>query len=120
MGLIPRPRWARYRTVLSSLACKQRGRKFKRRRLRFCIKGRFRQRVPAGFSPVTLLDNPPAEAAYVIRENFGPLRAVIKYRDLDEAVRLAPYGLEASVWGTDPEAPDTVARRLDAGMAWIN
>jgi succinate-semialdehyde dehydrogenase / glutarate-semialdehyde dehydrogenase len=45
---------------------------------------------------VTLLDNPPAEAAYVIRENVGPLRAVIKYQDFDEAVRLAngtPYGL---------------------------
>src|SRR5277367_3209548 len=57
------------------------------------------------FFPVTLLDNPPAEAAYVIRENFGPLRAVIKYQDLDEAVRLAngtPYGLGASVWGKDP------------------
>jgi acyl-CoA reductase-like NAD-dependent aldehyde dehydrogenase len=75
------------------------------------------------FFPVTLLDNPPAEAAYVIRENFGPLRAVMKYRDLDEAVRLAngtPYGLGASVWGTDPELLDAVARRLDAGMVWIN
>jgi acyl-CoA reductase-like NAD-dependent aldehyde dehydrogenase len=49
--------------------------------------------------PVTLLDNPPAEAAYVIQENFGPLREVIKSQDLDEAVRLAngtPYGLGAS------------------------
>jgi acyl-CoA reductase-like NAD-dependent aldehyde dehydrogenase len=75
------------------------------------------------FFPVTLLDNPPAEAAYVIRENFGPLRAVFKYRNLDEAVRLAngtPYGLGASVWGTDPESLDAVARRLDAGMVWIN
>jgi len=80
--------------------------------------------VKAGlFFPVTLLDNPPAEAAYVIRENFGPLRAVIKYKDLDEAVRLAngtAYGLGASVWGTDPELLDAVARRLDAGMVWIN
>jgi acyl-CoA reductase-like NAD-dependent aldehyde dehydrogenase len=70
------------------------------------------------FFPVTLLDNPPAEAAYVIRENFGPLRAVIKYKDLDEAVRLAngtPYGLGASVWGTDPELLDAVARRLMPG-----
>src|SRR6201987_873753 len=75
------------------------------------------------FFPVTLLDNPPADAAYVIRENFGPLRAVIKYKNLDEAVRLAngtPYGLGASVWGTDPELLDAVARRLDAGMVWIN
>ena len=75
------------------------------------------------FFPVTLLDNPPAEAAYVIQENFGPLRAVIKYQDLDEAVRLAnatPYGLGASVWGTDPESLEAVARRLDAGTVWIN
>jgi acyl-CoA reductase-like NAD-dependent aldehyde dehydrogenase len=75
------------------------------------------------FFPVTLLDNPPAEAAYVMRENFGPLRAVIKYQDLNEAVRLAngtPYGLGASVWGSDPELLDAVARRLDAGMVWIN
>jgi acyl-CoA reductase-like NAD-dependent aldehyde dehydrogenase len=75
------------------------------------------------FFPVTLLDDPPAEAAYVTRENFGPLRAVIKYRDLDEAIRLAngtSYGLGASVWGTDPESLDAVARRLDAGTVWIN
>ena len=75
------------------------------------------------FFPVTLLDNPPAEAAYLIRENFGPLRAIIKYKDLDEAVRLAngtPYGLGASVWGKDPELLDSVARRLDAGTVWIN
>src|SRR5580704_8913339 len=67
--------------------------------------------------------NPPAEAAYIIRENFGPLRAVFKYQDLNEAVRLAngtPYGLGASVWGTDPESLDAVARRLDAGTVWIN
>ena len=46
-----------------------------------------------------------------------------KYQDLDEAVRLAngtPYGLGASVWGTDPESLDAVARRLDAGTVWIN
>jgi acyl-CoA reductase-like NAD-dependent aldehyde dehydrogenase len=75
------------------------------------------------FFPVTLLDNPPAEAAYITREIFGTLRSVIEYRDLDEAVRLAngtPYGLGASVWGTDPELLDAVARRLDAGTVWIN
>src|SRR5260370_21765295 len=32
------------------------------------------------FFPVTLLDNPPAEATYVIRKIRGPLRARIKYR----------------------------------------
>src|SRR6201987_3243595 len=75
------------------------------------------------FFPVPPLDNPPPQPAYGMRENFGPLRAVIKYRDLDQAVRLAngtPYGLGASVWGTDPESLDAVARRLDAGTVWIN
>lgn len=75
------------------------------------------------FFPVTLLDNPPAEAAYVVQENFGPLRTVIKYTDIDEAVRLAngtQYGLGASVWGTDPELLEAIARRLDAGTVWIN
>jgi acyl-CoA reductase-like NAD-dependent aldehyde dehydrogenase len=87
----------------------------------------YQGRVPsegAGlFFSVILLDNPPAEAAYIMRENFGPLRAVIKYQDLDDAVRLAnetAYGLGASVWGTDPEKLDAVARRLDAGTVWIN
>jgi acyl-CoA reductase-like NAD-dependent aldehyde dehydrogenase len=87
------------------------------------FQGEFPSEGAGLFFPVTLLDNPPAEATYVIRENFGPLRAVIKYQDLDEAVRLAngtPYGLGASVWGTDPESLDAVARQLDAGTVWIN
>src|SRR5260370_31056410 len=55
------------------------------------------------FFPVTLLDNPPPEAAYVMQENFGPLRAVITYQDLDEAGRPAngtPDSLGASPCGT--------------------
>jgi hypothetical protein len=51
------------------------------------------------------------------------LRAVFKYQDLDEAIRLAngtPYGLGASVWCKDPELLNAVARRLDAGTVWIN
>jgi acyl-CoA reductase-like NAD-dependent aldehyde dehydrogenase len=75
------------------------------------------------FFPITLLDNPPADAPYVQRENFGPLRAIMKYDDVNEAVRLAngtSYGLGASVWGKDPSALMSVARRLDAGTVWIN
>lgn len=75
------------------------------------------------FFPVTLLDNPPADAEFVLQENFGPLRSVIKYSDVDEAVRLAngtSYGLGASVWGTDTEMLASVARRLDAGTVWVN
>jgi acyl-CoA reductase-like NAD-dependent aldehyde dehydrogenase len=38
----------------------------------------------------------------------------------NQPAALTPYGLGASVWGSDPEPLDAVARRLDAGMVWIN
>lgn len=75
------------------------------------------------FFPVILLDDPPADAPYVVRENFGPIRAVFRYEDLDDAIRMAnatPYGLGASVWGNDEKQLLSVARQLDAGTVWIN
>jgi acyl-CoA reductase-like NAD-dependent aldehyde dehydrogenase len=65
----------------------------------------------------------PSQSRACAKKKLGPLRAVIKYQNLNEAVRLAnatPYGLGASVWGTDPESLNAVARRLDAGTVWIN
>lgn len=56
-------------------------------------------------------------------ETFGPVMPVMAYRDLDEAIRLAndtDYGLSAAVLGTDLEACDAVARRLNAGAVSIN
>jgi acyl-CoA reductase-like NAD-dependent aldehyde dehydrogenase len=83
---------------------------------------------PAGdkalFFPITILDNPPYDAPYVSQENFGPLRSIIRYRTIDEAIRKAndtPYGLGASVWGRNPgHAGRGRARQLEAGTVWIN
>ncbi len=87
----------------------------------------FRGESPAGdeglFFPITILDNPRCDAPYVRQENFGPLRSIMKYRTVDEAIQKAndtPYGLGASVWGRDPAMLDTTARRLEAGTVWIN
>ena len=87
----------------------------------------FRGESPAGneglFFPITILDNPPYDAHYVSQENFGPLRSIIKYRTVEEAIQKAndtPYGLGASVWGRDPATLDAVARQLEAGTVWIN
>jgi acyl-CoA reductase-like NAD-dependent aldehyde dehydrogenase len=87
----------------------------------------FRGESPAGdeglFFPITILDNPRYDAPYVAQENFGPLRSMMKYRTVDEAIQKAndtPYGLGASVWGRDPARLDAVARRLEAGTVWIN
>lgn len=56
-------------------------------------------------------------------EIFGPVLAVIKYRDLDEAVRMAndsEYGLGGAVFSRDiPKAID-IAKKIRTGTVWIN
>jgi acyl-CoA reductase-like NAD-dependent aldehyde dehydrogenase len=62
-------------------------------------------------------------AALVDEEQFGPAIPVIRYTDVDDAIRRAnasEQGLGASVWSDDPEAALEVARRLQAGTVWIN
>ncbi len=56
-------------------------------------------------------------------EIFGPVLAIIPYRDEEEAVRIAndtPYGLSAYVWSADPARAQRLARRIRAGMVHIN
>lgn len=56
-------------------------------------------------------------------EIFGPVLSVIKYRDVDDAVRIAnesAYGLGGSVWTTDPERGHAVAKRVQTGTIGIN
>jgi acyl-CoA reductase-like NAD-dependent aldehyde dehydrogenase len=65
----------------------------------------------------------PPHADYVKLENFGPLRSLIKYGTIDEAIEIAnstDYGLGGSVWGRDPAELDAVAHRMEAGTVWIN
>ena len=55
-------------------------------------------------------------------EIFGPVVAVVRYDDVDEAVRMANdtiHGLMAYVFGEEREAM-AVARRLEAGMVAVN
>jgi acyl-CoA reductase-like NAD-dependent aldehyde dehydrogenase len=56
-------------------------------------------------------------------EIFGPVLAVIPYRDVDQAVSIAndsEYGLGGTVWTTDPERGLAVARRVKTGTVGIN
>lgn len=75
------------------------------------------------FVPVTLIDNPPEDSRIVQEEPFGPLLPVIRYKDIDDAIRRAnntPFGLGASVWGSDHAQANEVGGRLQAGTVWVN
>jgi acyl-CoA reductase-like NAD-dependent aldehyde dehydrogenase len=56
-------------------------------------------------------------------EIFGPVLSVIKFKDDDDAVRIANdtiYGLASGVWSQDPDRCLTTAKALRAGTVWIN
>jgi len=56
-------------------------------------------------------------------EIFGPVLSIIPYDDEDEAIRIANdsrYGLSGSVWSSDPERAERVARRIRTGMVEVN
>lgn len=56
-------------------------------------------------------------------EVFGPVLAVIPYRDDDDAERIANgtrYGLHGCVWSADPDRALAFARRLRTGQVDVN
>ncbi|MEV1063946.1 aldehyde dehydrogenase family protein [Streptomyces sp. NPDC050263] len=74
------------------------------------------------FEP-TVLDLPGNDNPAAQEEIFGPVIAVLGYRDVDDAVRMAndtPYGLSGQVYGADTAAATAVARRLRTGAVNVN
>lgn len=56
-------------------------------------------------------------------EIFGPVLAVIPYDSVDEAIEMANdsiYGLASGVWTKDVNKAYDIARKLKAGVVWIN
>ncbi len=56
-------------------------------------------------------------------EIFGPVAAVIRFKDDEEALRLAngtSYSLAAGVWSADIARVHRFARNLKAGTVWVN
>lgn len=56
-------------------------------------------------------------------EIFGPVLAVLSFRTPDEAISRAnnsPYGLAAGVWTDKGSKIFDVAKKLDAGIVWLN
>lgn len=74
------------------------------------------------FAP-TVVANVSPQMRVAREETFGPLLAVIRVRDDDEAVAVAndtPFGLSASVWGRNLSRARRVARQIAAGTVHVN
>jgi len=83
---------------------------------------------PAGlehgrFYAPTVLTGVTPEMRIMREEIFGPVLPITVADSEDEAISLAndsDFGLGASVWTSDRDKGERVARELEAGMVWIN
>lgn len=56
-------------------------------------------------------------------ETFGPVAAVIKVKNEEEAIDMANdslFGLGASIWTSDVEKGEALARKIEAGAIFVN
>jgi succinate-semialdehyde dehydrogenase/glutarate-semialdehyde dehydrogenase len=74
------------------------------------------------FEPTVLAGVKPGMPVYN-EETFGPVAAVIRVRDAEEALRVAndtDFGLGSSIWTGDVERGQRLAERVEAGLVFIN
>ena len=83
-----------------------------------------RPRVGRGFFyEPTVLTNLTSTSPAMCEETFGPVAAIARARDIDEAIAIANdsrFGLGAAAWTRDPAEAERFARELDAGSVFIN
>jgi succinate-semialdehyde dehydrogenase/glutarate-semialdehyde dehydrogenase len=78
---------------------------------------------PGYYFEPTVLTNVTPEMPVFREETFGPVAAVIRARDEEEALALANdtvYGLGSNVWTGDVERGKRMADRIEAGMVYVN
>ncbi|TMC25544.1 MAG: NAD-dependent succinate-semialdehyde dehydrogenase [Chloroflexi bacterium] len=76
----------------------------------------------AFYTPTVLADVTPDMPVFA-EETFGPVAAIIRARDADEAIELAnrtEYGLGANLWTRDTATAERLARRIESGQVFIN
>jgi acyl-CoA reductase-like NAD-dependent aldehyde dehydrogenase len=78
---------------------------------------------PGYFFPPTVLTGVSPDMVAAREETFGPLAAILRVKDDDDAIQVAnhsAYGLGCSIWTADAERGSALAGELEAGMVAIN
>ena len=71
----------------------------------------------------TVLGGVTADMPVFREETFGPVAALIRAKDTDEAIRLAndsEFGLGSAIWTADTQEAQRIADRIEAGMVFVN
>jgi succinate-semialdehyde dehydrogenase/glutarate-semialdehyde dehydrogenase len=88
-----------------------------------CLTGGNRIAGPGFFYEPTVLVDVPKDSPAFREEVFGPVAAVLRVRDAEEAIELANdsrFGLGASAWTNDRTEQELFASELQSGMVFIN
>ena len=78
---------------------------------------------PGYFIKPTVIADVKPNARIAQEEIFGPVLAVIKARNFDDALRIAndtKYGLTGAVYSTNPEKLDRASREFHVGNLYLN
>ncbi len=71
----------------------------------------------------TIFSNVKPEMRLACEEVFGPVLAVLKVRDLSEAIRVlnnTKYGLSSSIYTSEVNGAFTAMRDIEAGITYVN
>ena len=75
------------------------------------------------FYPPSILERVTAKTRAYHEELFGPVAAVIRATDEEEAIHIANdtrFGLGSSIWSRDSQHAEKLAQRIQAGCSFIN
>ncbi len=86
-------------------------------------KALYESNIKGSFYPPTLFTDVESSSNLAQEEIFGPVISAMTFRTPDEAMALANntrYGLAASIWSQNLDVAFDAARRVKAGIVWIN
>lgn len=75
------------------------------------------------FYAPTVITDTNSEMNITTQEVFGPVAAIIKVKDDEEAIKVAnslEFGLGGSVWTKDLERGKKIAERIESGIVFVN